>query len=68
MRKICQQYSYRQNKCAKLEFIFFYTTLLFQRIWNQPKNLRILDMHMEKTKKKSFEVIEYRTLMSIFRI
>jgi hypothetical protein len=28
MQKICQQKRYRQKKCAKLEFVLFYTTNL----------------------------------------
>ncbi len=34
MQKICQQKSYRQKKCAKLEFVLFYTTNLYKFLAN----------------------------------
>ncbi len=35
MQKICKQKSYRQKKCAKLEFGLFYTTNLYKFLANK---------------------------------
>jgi hypothetical protein len=79
---ICQQESYRQNNCAKLEFVLTCKTFwqitfpgctffqLFQRIWNWHKILRIFDIHIQNKNKNLGGVIEYlvpvHTCMSIF--
>jgi hypothetical protein len=70
LQKICEQKSYRQNKCPKFEFVLFYTTnlqkflennfffvhffQLFQPIWNQRKILRIFYIHMQKIRGSIF--------------